>query len=78
MILKVDDSTIKSTTKCENNFSCLSENRDDLCKVTYTVEDKVYFIECQNTEPCSYVVPFGHSFFCTCPVRKKIYVRYNM
>jgi hypothetical protein len=78
MIFKVDDLTINKTTKCEKNFSCLSKKRKDLCKVTYTVEDKVYFVECQNTEPCSYVVPFGHSFFCSCPVRKEVYVRYNI
>ena len=78
MILEVDDSTVKKTTKCENNFSCLPEKRKELCKVTYQVDDKVYFVECQKTEPCSYVVPFGHSFVCTCPVRKEVYVRYNM
>ena len=78
MIFKVDDSAIKETTHCEKKFSCLSEKRKNLCKVTYTVEDKVYFIECTNTEPCCYMLPFGHSFFCTCPVRKEIYVRYNI
>jgi hypothetical protein len=77
-MFKVDDSTINKTTRCEKNFSCLPKKRKDLCKVTYTVEDKVYFVECQNTEPCSYVVPFGHSFFCSCPVRKEVYVRYNI
>ena len=46
MILEVDDSTVKKTTKCENNFSCLPEKRKELCKVTYQVEDKVYFVEC--------------------------------
>jgi hypothetical protein len=30
MIIKVDDATINKTTRCEKNFSCLSEKRDDL------------------------------------------------
>jgi hypothetical protein len=78
MIFKVDDSTIKETTKCEKNFSCLSEKRKELCKVTHKVEDEVFFVECQDTESCSYRSLFGYSFICTCPVRKVIYNKYTI
>jgi hypothetical protein len=78
MIFEVDESTIKKTTKCKKNFSCLSKERKDLCKVTYNITDKVCFIECKNTEPCDYLFPYGHSFLCTCPVRKEIFYRYDM
>ena len=78
MIFKVDDSIIKTTTKCEKNISCLSEKREELCKVTHKVEDEVYFVECQDTESCSYRLLFGYSFICTCPVRKAIYDKYKI
>jgi hypothetical protein len=78
MIFKVDDSTINKTTRCEKNFSCLSEKRDDLCNVFYNIGDAVHFVECQHTEPCDYLFPYGHSFFCTCPVRKEIFHRHNI
>jgi hypothetical protein len=78
MKFKVNDSIIKKTTKCEKDFSCLYEERKELCKVTRKVEDKVYFVECQETESCSYRLPFGNSFFCTCLVRKAIYDEYKI
>ena len=78
MIIKVDDSTIKETTRCKKSFSCLPEKRKELCRVTHKVEDKVYFVECQDTESCSYRLSFGNSFMCTCPVRKVIYDKYKI
>ena len=78
MIFKVDDSIIKKTTNCEKNLSCLSEKRKELCNVTHKVEDEVYFVVCQDTEPCSYQSLFGYSFMCTCPVRKEIYNKYTI
>jgi hypothetical protein len=77
MSFKVDDSTIKEATKCEKDFSCLYEKGKELCKVIHKVEDKVYFVECQDTESCFYRVPFGDTFFCMCPVRKAIYNKYK-
>lgn len=78
MNFKVDDSAIKEATLCEKNYSCLSEDRKELCKVTRIVEDKVYFIKCQDTESCSYKMSFGNSFICNCPVRKVIYKKYKI
>ena len=78
MMIKVEDSTINKTTRCEKNFSCLSEKRDDLCRVFYNIGDSVHFVECQNTEHCDYMASYGHSFFCTCPVRKEIFHRHNI
>ena len=78
MILKIDDAIIKKTTRCNKDFSCLSDNRKELCRVTRTVENKVHFVECHDTESCSYRLAFGESFFCTCPVRKDIYDTYKI
>jgi len=78
MIFDVDDSIICKTTECEKNLSCMSEKRKELCKITRKVEDKVYFVECQETELCVYRLSFGAAFICNCPVRKAIYNKYNV
>ena len=78
MIIKISDLTIKETTKCKKDFSCLSEKRKKLCKVTHTAENEVHFVECLDTEFCSYRMPFGNSFICKCPVRKAIYNQYKI
>ena len=78
MSFKVDDSTIKKTTKCEKNYSCMSKKRKELCKVTYTIMDAVHFVKCHNTEHCDYLLPYGHAFYCSCPIRKEIFHRYHI
>jgi len=78
MIFNVDDSIISKTSECEKNLSCMSEKRKELCKVTHNVEDKVYFVECQDTESCIYRLSFGAAFICNCPVRKAIYNKYHV
>ena len=77
MIFKINDLTIKKTTECKKDFSCLSEKRKELCKVTHNVGKEVHFIECLDTESCSYRLSFGDLSTCTCPVRKVIYNKYN-
>lgn len=78
MIFNVDDSIIRKTTRCEKHLSCMSETRTELCKITRNVEDKVYFVKCEENESCSYRLSFGDSFICNCPVRKAIYNKYNV
>ena len=78
MIFNVDDSIIRKTTQCEKNLSCMSETKTELCKITRNVEDKVYFVKCEENESCSYRLSFGDSFICNCPVRKAIYNKYNV
>jgi hypothetical protein len=78
MDIKVDESTIKSTTECEKGFACLNGDKNLICKVEFSVRDKtVVFVKCLNTEPCSYQMSFGYSFVCNCPVRKEIFKRYK-
>jgi hypothetical protein len=78
MIFNIDDTIIKKTTRCKKNFSCLSDKRKELCRVIRNVEDKVHFVECLDIKSCSYRLPFGDAFFCTCPVRKVIYTKYKI
>ena len=78
MIFEVDDSVISKTRECEKNISCMSEKRNELCKVIHNVEDKVCFVECLDTASCGYRLSFGSAFICTCPVRKAIYNKYHV
>ncbi|MDP2845570.1 MAG: hypothetical protein Q8N79_05800 [Candidatus Methanoperedens sp.] len=78
MNLKIREEILKSATKCKKDFSCLSGERKDLCKVELCIGDKLHFIKCMNSNPCSYRTTFGYSFVCTCPVRKELYIRYNL
>jgi hypothetical protein len=75
--IKIADDTIRHTTKCKLNFSCLLGNRKDLCKVEYCV-GKIHFMKCLNKEYCDYQIPFGDSRICNCPTRKELYSRYKI
>ncbi len=76
--IKVNPEILKNTTECKKDFSCLSGNRTDLCKVELNVNDKIHFVKCLSDEPCDYKKSFGYSFICICPVRKELYNRYNI
>jgi len=77
MIVKIYDSTVKSTTNCNKGMQCLHGVKKPLCEVDYCVMDKVFFINCLNNKQCSYQINFGYKLMCSCPVRKEIFKRYN-
>jgi hypothetical protein len=61
-----------ATTKCGNDFSCLTGGKACICKVSKLMAGKVLFME-PATTPCEYRISFGTSSICNCPVRRKIY-----
>lgn len=75
--IKIKNKTIKSTTKCHQNFACL-ENPDIVCEVENCIQDGVCFIKHDESTNCNYKFPFGDSYFCTCPIRIEIYNKYRM
>ncbi len=75
--IKINEEILKNTTRCKKDYSCLSGERS-LCMIELSVDGKIHFIRCVNNEPCSYRVPFGYSFVCTCPVRKELHNRYGI
>lgn len=84
--LHISEDTIKQTTKCDSNFSCLNyeENpkcRDGLalCPVEYKIGYGKVFVHFNKDSSCTYNVPFGiNKRMCTCPVRNEIYIHYYM
>ncbi|MCX9011739.1 MAG: hypothetical protein OIN66_11535 [Candidatus Methanoperedens sp.] len=76
--IKISEDILKKTSRCKKNFSCLSGEISTLCKVEFCIEDKIHFIRCVTTMPCSYKIPFGYSYVCICPVRKELHNRYKI
>ena len=77
MEIIIDEDTLKSTTKCAKDFSCL-KGQNEFCKIEYCVSDTGYFVKCKEHTYCSYKDKFGGSFYCTCPTRKEIYSKYKL
>ena len=76
VLLKINEQTIKETTKCGKNFECLkNENSFCLGNVVSCVNGKVHFVDC--AESCRYKIRFGNSPFCSCPTRKAIFNKYG-
>jgi hypothetical protein len=69
---------ILTKTRCEKGFSCLSGERDDLCKVRKRIEAEVILLETCSDYSCHYATPYAYAFFCSCPTRKEIYYRYRI
>lgn len=74
---KISQEIIDRTTRCDRDYSCLSESTRDLCEVTHANGENVLFIE-RNPRPCPYKIPFGSSYICTCPTRHELYKKYHI
>ena len=76
VLLKINEQTIKETTKCSKNFECLKdENSSCMGKVVSCVSGEVHFVDC--TESCRFKIRFGCSQFCSCPTRKVIFNKFR-
>ena len=69
----INEKIIEETKDCLKNFSCLKEERNDLCKISSCFDCEIHFIQCSNKELCSYQKKIGERIYCDCPVRKEIY-----
>ena len=65
------------TTACEKEFSCLTGEREDVCKVTGRVADDLLFVDFTGKRCCQYVLFLGDDHLCRCPTRQEIYRRYR-
>jgi len=70
---------IKSNTLvCKNNFTCLTKEGKDLCKVVSCINDGSLFVYCVNSVECGYKHDYNGRVICTCPCRNEIYNQYNV
>lgn len=86
MKFEISIDTIKRTTKCHANFSCLndaenpkSNDRLAICPVEDYIAHDMVFVDFQDNSFCNYNMLYGtKNRICHCPVRNEIYKRYNM
>jgi hypothetical protein len=60
---------IISQIKCDKDFECYKSNFTRIGKVKDIGLKS--FVECQAKKPtgCRFMLPFGHSYLCQCPLR---------
>ena len=78
MRLEIDAEITAETTRCADNFSCLSGDSEKLCEVEDCVSNTIHFVKCLESSHCNYKVPFGNGHVYTCPTRMEIYNCYQM
>ncbi|MHC4195852.1 MAG: hypothetical protein ACYSYU_06770 [Planctomycetota bacterium] len=55
--------------QCPKNFKCAESNFEVLCKAKdIGMESHLECLE-PNRPRCKFSLPFGYSYFCTCPLR---------
>ena len=78
MDIKVNDLILKATNKCEKGFSCLSGDKECLCKVLTSNKSSCVKIEQRPVDSCKYLFHFNASTYCLCPTRNEIYNCYKI
>ncbi len=76
--IHIPEDILKQTTRCDKNFSCLSDGGEHLCKVVSFINNEICFVEFSEGEICVNKMSFGYSIICTCPTRKAIYRQYGI
>jgi len=78
MKFKIDTETLNDAENCKYNYSCLNDNPECLCDIDYDLgEGKILFLKSDQLINCNYMLSYGNSYICTCPVRKKICKLYH-
>ena len=72
-VYKISDELKESARDCCRNFSCLEKPKETMCPVEYLLEDKVAFIDKKYQGECKYVLSYGMTNICRCPVRKEFF-----
>ena len=76
---KVNEETLKQTTRCKKNFACLFGDCEFLCETKIPNGTSVYFKCSEGEMSCPYCKSFGKiKKMCTCPTRAELYIRYGI
>ena len=76
--LSVPKQILDQTTKCPNEFSCLSSGKcgdSGMCKVGAVHSENILFTERKQHQLCPYKLSVGEDQICRCPVHYAIYMR---
>lgn len=60
---------IMNGMQCPDNFSCYRRGFKNMCRAKDFGIERI--LECLEEDPgdCSFSYPYGHLFFCKCPMR---------
>ena len=72
-IIEIDKKILEQTTECKKNFACLSGNIG--CEVEQYKDNEIIVAKNSSYADCYYAMPINDSCYCTCPVRKEIFLK---
>lgn len=77
-IFEVGEEVRKQADRCPRGQRCLQGKEEIRCPVSDCVGDKVFFIAGDPGKACKYCNTFGHSCYCSCPLRQELYRKFRV
>ncbi len=78
MKIKIDETIVSRTTKCNSKFACLDGDKKFHCKIDKSIGNVIFVSDEKRGLHCNYMLPFGSSFICVCPVRNEIFRKFKI
>lgn len=78
MKYKIAAEVVQDADKCNLDYSCLNGDKECLCDVNKAIDDKIVLVVPRNNDPCDYLMSFGNSYICNCPVRLELFRSYRV
>ena len=75
--IKIDDETVKQTTKCPYNFQCLSDPDFEFCPIKESLGIDILVLKNPKYRSCPYLLCYDDNHICNCPTRCEIYEKYR-
>ncbi|MCI5166310.1 MAG: hypothetical protein D3903_09485 [Candidatus Electrothrix sp. GM3_4] len=74
----VSDRSKSMAAKCKKKLSCLEKKGEEICEVKKCLLESAIYIIFNKKESCNYHYSIGGDSFCSCPVRKEIFKKYEI
>ena len=78
MDIVVSDEAKSLAVKYRKGFSCLDKEKAEICKAEKCLLESVLYIQCRDDSYCNFSYVIGGNTFCSCSVRKEIFLKYNI
>jgi len=79
MTYVVNKETEMRTTRCPHNSRCLNDDGWTSCSIQNVMGEFLEINKCGcDKRQCNYLMPYGFSYYCLCPVRHEIYKNYGI
>jgi len=78
MDIKIANSVINKTTKCERDFKCLTGDTSCMCEVVEGSKLATVKIKSKPNPSCLYSLSIDTLHYCLCPTRNAIYKKYQL